>query len=738
MSKCVSVIALSFGTLCYSQNTSPYWSLAGNSNATATSKMGTTNSTPLKFFTNNFERMQITADGKVAVGTATSFIGKLTVFNNGSNPSNAWFRSSPPIFMGFGEGSSGNADLLLGMSSNNSFARPVFFGRRARGTLANPTVVQTNDYLSSFLVSGYDGSLFQNPASIDFYVDATPSSGHVPTRLSLVTGTSVNDRKERLKIGYTGNFDFNNGQVFLNQSTGFLGIGTTSPSSKLHVKGNVDASQLIIDANATQSNTNPLIRLRNPAGTDLLHIHSDDPSNVFIGLNAGKQNTIYQGQSIANTFIGSNSGASNKYGSYNTASGDHSLYSNIDGYSNTASGYFALYGNTYGHGNAGFGTNALNSNTSGIYNSAFGYAALYSTSTGTYNTACGSAALYDNNGSYNTATGFEALRLNRESYNAAFGYQALRNTIASQYNVAFGYQAGWSLDNGYNNVFLGANTNVNGIGYYNVIAIGQATVCTAPSQVTMGNPATGSYRAYANWSNISDGRYKKNVKEDVPGLSFINKLRPVTYNLDATGLENFLNKSITNKGEVSANAKAIMDKAFKEKGDIVQTGFIAQEVEKSAREIGFDFSGVDAAKNENDIYGLRYAEFVVPLVKAVQELSAENDALKKEVDELKALVESLAKKQEYRNSVSSTAFLRQNAPNPFKTNTVIGYYIPENVGNAQIRVTDVKGRLIKIFNAARGDGQINMSNSGLAAGTYNYSLYINGKAVDTKQMVLLQ
>lgn len=55
------------------------------------------------------------------------------------------------------------------------------------------------------------------------------------------------------------------------------------------------------------------------------------------------------------------------------------------------------------------------------------------------------------------------------------------------------------------------------------------------------------------------------------------------------------------------------------KGKQLQTGFIAQEVEIAAKEIGFDFSGVDAPKNENDFYGLRYAEFVVPLVKAVQE-----------------------------------------------------------------------------------------------------------------------
>jgi Chaperone of endosialidase len=50
------------------QNTSPYWSQAGNSNATATSKLGTTNSIPLNFYTNNGLRMVITPTGNVGIG----------------------------------------------------------------------------------------------------------------------------------------------------------------------------------------------------------------------------------------------------------------------------------------------------------------------------------------------------------------------------------------------------------------------------------------------------------------------------------------------------------------------------------------------------------------------------------------------------------------------------------------------------------------------------------------------
>ena len=54
------------------QNTSPYWSLAGNSNATTSSKLGTTNNISLRFYTNNMQRMIInSAAGFVGIGTTT-------------------------------------------------------------------------------------------------------------------------------------------------------------------------------------------------------------------------------------------------------------------------------------------------------------------------------------------------------------------------------------------------------------------------------------------------------------------------------------------------------------------------------------------------------------------------------------------------------------------------------------------------------------------------------------------
>jgi hypothetical protein len=235
LSAAITLTAMINSTILIAQNTSPYWSLAGNSNAATTSKLGTTNGISLRFYTNNIQRMIInSAAGYVGIGTTTP-VNILTVKVSGSTPAASWLSGgSSPVFMGFAENMSTGFNLA---TAGNSFnLRPVLNTRRSRGTLALPSVVSNNDYLASFVASGYDGTNFQNPASIDFHVDGTPSAGNIPARISLVTGSNVSNRKERLKVGSTGNFNFNNDQLFIQQSTGKVGIGTTDPAAKLYIR----------------------------------------------------------------------------------------------------------------------------------------------------------------------------------------------------------------------------------------------------------------------------------------------------------------------------------------------------------------------------------------------------------------------------------------------------------------------------------------------------------------------
>ena len=176
--------------------------------------------------------------GKVGIGTGVTTVpsGILTVKGAGSVPAASWVAAGAPLFTGFGENAIGNADYILAMASTSNNGRPVFVGRRSRGTLAAPTALVNNDFIMSMLASGYDGAAFQNPSTIDFYVDGVPTAGNIPTRISFVTGSNSGNRAERLKIGSTGDISFNTNQLFVQKTTGNVGIGTNTPSVPLDVK----------------------------------------------------------------------------------------------------------------------------------------------------------------------------------------------------------------------------------------------------------------------------------------------------------------------------------------------------------------------------------------------------------------------------------------------------------------------------------------------------------------------
>ncbi|MFT3705104.1 MAG: T9SS type A sorting domain-containing protein [Agriterribacter sp.] len=159
--------------------------------------------------------------------------------------------------------------------------------------------------------------------------------------------------------------------------------------------------------------------------------------------------------------------------------------------------------------------------------------------------------------------------------------------------------------------------------------------------------------------------------------------------------------------------------------------------------MNYDFSGVYKPQNDKDLYGLNYSEFVVPLVKAVQQLSKENDSLKEQNATLEARlqkIESMLKITPTSNQVLSGSSVGQNSPNPFRGNTVISYNVPQQGGlsTSYIVVYDVAGKALKQFNVSQGRGTVNLDASMLPSGTYNYSLFVDGKVVDTKKMVLIK
>jgi len=138
------------------------------------------------------------------------------------------------------------------------------------------------------------------------------------------------------------------------------------------------------------------------------------------------------------------------------------------------------------------------------------------------------------------------------------------------------------------------------------------------------------------------------------------------------------------------------------------------------------------------IKGINYTELIPILIKGMQEQQTQILEQQKQINDLQALLQTITKQggQGLSTTLSANGYLKQNVPNPANNNTVISYYLPNNVGYSQIKITDIKGSIIKTFNAAKGEGQINLRSSELPLGTYNYTLYVNNKTLDTKQMVI--
>jgi hypothetical protein len=82
---------------------------------------------------------------------------------------------------------------------------------------------------------------------------------------------------------------------------------------------------------------------------------------------------------------------------------------------------------------------------------------------------------------------------------------------------------------------------------------------------------------------------------------------------------------------------------YNESENIRHNGFIAQEVEQAALQTGYEFDGVIKPKTNKETYGLSYSQFVVPLVKGMQEQQKTIEAQNNKIDQLQKQLELLLK-----------------------------------------------------------------------------------------------
>lgn len=464
-----------------------------------------------------------------------------------------------------------------------------------------------------------------------------------------------------------------------------------------------------------------------------------DPTIHFIGTIDNKPlhfrvNNLRAGSidpSKSNTFLGGLSNGAASTGQSNSAFGHNALSANTTGNNNTAMGRDALRLNTTGGDNTALGTASLAKNTTGIWNTAVGNGALFNSTISIANTAVGDLALTAN------TTG---------SANTGIGEDALRRNITGAGNSALGENALNFNTSGSNNTGLGRSTSI--VNFNNATAIGYAATANASNKIRLGNAGLTSLESQVNLTVTSDRRFKKDLREDVSGLDFIMRLRPVTYHYDIHALHDFYGvpdrvRADASKGiegqKAAEKELAELDANARDAEKIRYTGFIAQEVEEAATEVGYDFSGVYKPQNEQDNYGLRYAEFTVPLVKAVQEQQFILEKQARQIAELQTLIQALLTEPSLDRSLANKANPVELivSPNPSAGIISLGFQLTRET-EVRVSVLDAQGKVV--YSQLLGLCDVGMNRhildlQKLPNGTYCINSVLDGQSI-SKQVII--
>lgn len=311
------------------QNTSPFWSLAGNSNANTSSKLGTTNAVPLRLMTKNTERIRLDTLGRVGVGTTTP--GYLLDVNG-------------RIRLRSGVGASNTAGLWLNRPDNS--ALQGFVG------IANTST------MGFFAGSGWGLVMNTNNGNVGV---GTTTPGYlldVAGRIRLRSGGAA-DNTAGLWLNKTDNSgtqgfmgvaspsamglysNISGWGLVMNTNNGNVGIGTTFPTAPLQVVSS--SADIVIRATSsfsgTENKTAILASSENSPGYGVGIEGLGGHTGVYGEARGGSYNgQVYGVQGYAT----SNGSYSSSYGVHGSAFGTNKAY----GVFGSASG--AIY-NAAGH-----------------------------------------------------------------------------------------------------------------------------------------------------------------------------------------------------------------------------------------------------------------------------------------------------------------------------------------------------------------------------------------------------
>lgn len=241
-----------------------------------------------------------------------------------------------------------------------------------------------------------------------------------------------------------------------------------------------------------------------------------------------------------------------------------------------------------------------------------------------------------------------------------------------------------------------------------------------------------SYSGYFNgpqaftsvaWT-VSDRNLKKNIEPLRNSLSILMKLAPKRYEFDQAKHPGMVMAEGEQFGLLSQEVEAELPTLVKTVHHPDQ-----YDVDGKLIEVGFDFKGMN------------YMGLLPLMIGGIQEQQKLIEEQQEKIERLENLVESLVANSTSPNSAGlgsngTAGKLEQNAPNPFSAETRIRFTLPQAAMQASLVVANLEGKPVKTFRGLTGNGSVVVDGSALAPGTYTYSLFVDGQAIDTKLMVL--
>jgi len=271
-----------------------------------------------------------------------------------------------------------------------------------------------------------------------------------------------------------------------------------------------------------------------------------------------------------------------------------------------------------------------------------GYQAGYQVTTGSHNILLGYRAGGGDASGENVAIGYNCITgggANSQSQNVAVGIQALEGCTSSN-NTGVGWRAGQAITSGQQSVFIGTSADTSAATVNNQIAIGYGSETDGVNKMRLGNASLATADIKVDWTVDSDERIKENIQDADAGLEFINALRPVSftrkhpaewpheirekiYTQGSPSIDEDGNETIQSTLQFDVDAQQPIKDEFDDTSRV--DGLLAQEVKAVIESLGVSFNGVNEAVNGK--MGIQYATLVVPLIKAVQELTARIEEL---------------------------------------------------------------------------------------------------------------